>query len=213
MGNTRYTLLPVADPLDGSETLGLAQASVSKRATIDQIITRGGGGTRHNSSVASQGPGFASDTYLVGSSIVIPDGRLQAKSMYRCVFSVTKTAAGVATPIINIRFGTAGTTADASRAVLTFAAQTAVVDQGMFTILANFNTVGSGTSAVIGAAGTLSHGESNLGLGVERTGMRTNTGGGFDSTVASSILGVSVNGGASAAWTIALVQADLLNLA
>jgi hypothetical protein len=38
------------------------------------------------------------------------------------------------------------------------------------------------------------------------------TSGGFDSTVANSIIGASVNGGASAAWTVQLVQAELTNL-
>ena len=38
-------------------------------------------------------------------------------------------------------------------------------------------------------------------------------GGGFDSTVASSIIHLTVNGGTSAAWTIAVVQSELINLA
>jgi predicted ester cyclase len=39
------------------------------------------------------------------------------------------------------------------------------------------------------------------------------TSGGFESTVSNSIIGISVNGGASAAWTVQIVQAELINLA
>lgn len=165
----------------------------------------------YNTSVSDQ-VGFAADTYLIGSSIVIPNGRLQAKSIYRCSFNVVKTAAGVATPIINIRFGTAGTTADASRGTLTWQAQTAVVDEGCFDIFATFRTVGGGTSAVLTTVGNLRHTLAATGLGVGNAESEIATSAGFDSTVANSILGLSVNGGASAAWTVSTVQAELINL-
>jgi hypothetical protein len=38
------------------------------------------------------------------------------------------------------------------------------------------------------------------------------TGGGFDSTVANSKIGLSINGGTSASWTVTLFQAELTNL-
>ena len=166
----------------------------------------------YNASVAAQGAGFATDTYLTGSSIAIPASSLQAKTLYRCVFNVTKTAAGVATPIINIRFGTNGTTADTSRGTLTFSAQTAVADEGVFEVWATFRTVGSGTSAVLQTAGRITHGLSITGLDTLVSETEIATSAGFDSTVASSIIGLSVNGGTSAAWTVSLVQAELVNL-
>ena len=167
-----------------------------------------------NQSVAAQGPGFSSDTYLVGSAIAIPNGALKAGTRYHCVFNVTKTAAGVATPIINIRIGTAGSTADASRGTLTFTAQTAVADEGLFELWATFRTVGSGTSAVLQTLVIRPHRLSVTGLGGANAVSEPEiaTSGGFDSTVANSIIGVSVNGGASAAWTVQLVQAELTNL-
>lgn len=134
--------------------------------------------------------------------------------MYRCKFSVSKTAAGVVAPVINVRFGTAGSTADSSRATLTFAAQTAVVDTGFIEVFVTFRTVGSGTAAILEAVGTITHTLTATGLSTAATSIAiTTTGTGFDSTVANSILGISVNGGTSAAWTIALVQAELYNLA
>lgn len=156
--------------------------------------------------------GFAADTYLVGSSVPIPAGQLQAKAKYRCRFTVTKTAAGVAAPVVIVRFGTLGTTGDAARCTLTFAAQTAVVDEGVFEIEVIFRTVGSGTTAVLQAVGVLSHRLSITGLSVDVTGVKFSTSAGFDSTVANSIIGLSVNGGTSAAWTVAVVSAELVGL-
>lgn len=169
-----------------------------------------GSGALYNQAVASQ-TGFAADTYLVGSSIAIPSSGLRVGSRYRLLFDVTKTAAGVATPAINIRVGTAGTTADTSRAAMTFPAQTAVVDSGSFEIDVVARTVGSGTSAVLQGFARLRHGLAATGLSTSGGPIVVNTGGGFDSTVANSIIGASVNGGASAAWTIQLVAAELLN--
>jgi len=166
----------------------------------------------HNASVSTPAAGFAADTYLVGSSCAIPSGLLQAKAKYRCRFNVVKTAAGVATPIINVRFGTAGSVADASRGTLTFSAQTAVVDEGVFEVECVFRTVGSGTVAVVQTVGQLRHRLSITGLGVGTSEPEIATSAGFDSTVANSIIGLSVNGGALAAWTIAIVSAELVNL-
>src|SRR6184192_1030746 len=72
----------------------------------------------YNASVAAVSAGYAADTYVAGSSIVIAAGDWKVKGIYRCRFDMTKTAAGLATPIITVRIGTAGTTADA--AIITF---------------------------------------------------------------------------------------------
>lgn len=164
-----------------------------------------------NQSTAGQGAGFASDTYLTGSSIAIPAG-LKAGSRYRCVFSVTKTAAGTATPIVNVRFGTNGTTADTSLATLTFLAQTAATDDAIFQIYITFRSVGSGTSAVVQAEAELKHSNNSTGFsGTAGTKIVRATSSGFNSTTANSIIGISVNGGTSASWTVSTVQADLVN--
>lgn len=166
----------------------------------------------HNASVSTPAAGFAADTYLAGSAVAIPNGLLKATSKYRCRFSVTKTAAGVAVPVIQVRFGTAGSVADTARCTLTFAAQTAVIDEGLFEIEVILRTVGAGTAAVMQAVGKLAHRLSITGLSADVSGVKFSTSAGFDSTVANSIIGLSVNGGAAAAWTIALVSAELVNL-
>ncbi len=198
---------------DISNTAMAASGTDSRTTLADLLAYIKAGSDAYNASVAAQGPGFAADTYLVGSSIAIPDGAaLQAKTMFYATFNVTKTAAGVAAPIINIRYGTAGTTADVSRGALTFSAQTAAIDEGVFEVWATFRTVGAGTAAVLQTLGRLGHRLSVTGLGVGVSEPEIATSAGFDSTVASSIVGLSVNGGASAAWTVSLVQAQLINL-
>jgi hypothetical protein len=166
----------------------------------------------HNASVSTPAAGFAVDTYLAGSGVAIPAGLLKATSKYRCRFTVTKTAAGTAAPIISVRFGTVGSIADAARCTLTFALQTAAIDEGVFDVEVVFRTVGAGTTAVLQAVGTLAHRLSVTGLSVDVTGVKFSTSAGFDSTVAGSIIGLSVNGGLSAAWTVAVVSAELVNL-
>jgi len=146
-----------------------------------------------------------------GSSCLIPDSKLQAKTKYYCLFQAVKTAAGTAGAIINIRFGTNGSTADTSRGTLTFSAQANGGADFVFEIVVTFRTVGSGTSAVIQTLGWNDIHYPGLATGALFEA-EIATSGGFDSTVSNSIIGISVNGGASASWTIELVQSEIKNL-
>lgn len=174
---------------------------IAKRAETSgaQLVT--------NASVAEQ-TGFSSDTYLAGSSLALPTGLIRVTTNLFWRFDVVKTAAGSATPIIIIRFGTAGAIGDTARVTFTFSAGTAASDRGIIEVCANFRTVGSGTSAVLAGSAQLDHQLATTGLNSTTTGMQTLavTSGGFDSTVADSKIGLSVNGGSSAAWTITTVQ-------
>ncbi len=171
-----------------------------------------GTATQYNQSITTPAAGFAADTYLVGSSIAIPSGSLKIGTRYHLIFNVSKTAAGTATPILNIRFGTLGTTGDSAKCTLTWTAQTAATDTGTFEVWATFRAVGSGTTAVLQCAGQRRHGASITGLGTLVSETKVATSAGFDSTVANSIIGASVNGGTSAAWTITNVTTTLENL-
>ncbi len=171
----------------------------------------------HNASTSIQSPAANTDVLMAGSTIAIPAGALKAGTKFKCEMSITKGAAGTGTPTVNIRFGTAGTVADTSRCLFTWpAANTAVADEMKLTIMGKFNSVGSGTSAVIEGMMIAEHELTTTGFG--GTGLGSNiivntTGGGFDSTVASSILSVSINGGTASAWSIRQVQTVLENLA
>jgi len=171
----------------------------------------------YSQSVTTPAAGFASDTYLTGSGILIPSIGMQAGTRYHAIFNVSKTAAGTSAPTINIRYGTTNTISDTSRCLMTFSAQTAATDTGTFEVWATFRTTGSGSSAVIQCVGRLSHAGTSgsvtpAGLGGTFIQTVATTGGGFDSTVANSYINMSVNGGTSAAWTVNLVQAELTNL-
>lgn len=216
MPDSDISSLTAASAVVDANEFEINEAGSSKKVTGLQIATY----VRtkdilYNASVANQGAGFSSDTYLTGSSILMasPSTLLRAKSIYRCRFNATKTGAGVATPIINVRYGTNGTTADTSRGTLTFSAQTAVADEGVFEVFCVFRTVGSGTSAVLQSLGRLTHRLSITGFGTGVSEPEVATSGGFDSTPANSIIGLSVNGGTSAAWTVNLVEAELVNVA
>lgn len=161
-----------------------------------------------NQSVSSQTP-FASDTYLTGSNIPIPAGGPYVGTKFRLIFDVTKTAAGTATPIITVRIGTLGTTADAAILVFTFGAGTAAIDVGQFIIDCVFRTVGSGTSAVLEGTAQLISNLTTTGIS-NAVKVKAVTSAGFNSTTASSIIGASYNGGASAAHTIQLVRSELM---
>lgn len=166
--------------------------------------------TRFNQSTANQ-TGFAADTYLTGSNVVIPQGKIRAGTRYRCRFDVVKTAAGVAAPVINVRVGTAASTADTARATLTFAAQTGVIDEGTFEVDIIFRA--SGATAVIQAMGQLWHRLVTTGLNVTAVFTKVlNTGAAFDVTGANLQIGLSVNGGTAAAWTVSVVRAEIENI-
>jgi hypothetical protein len=166
-----------------------------------------------NASITAQGPGFAADTYLVGSSINLGNRLPKARTLYQCTFDVSKTAAGTATPIIILRIGTAGSTADAARVTFTFPAQTAIADVGTFSIWALFRSVGA-AGIVQGRANLVHKGPTTglTGLSVEPGPTVQAASAAFDTAIANSIIGLSVNGGTSAAWTVQLVEAKVENI-
>jgi len=162
--------------------------------------------------LTGQGPGFAADTYLAGSGIVLPPDRLRAGTRYGLVFDVTKTAAGIAAPVLTLRLGATGTLTDAALAQLAFPAQTAAADEGRFSLDVTFRSVGSGAAAVVQAVAALVHTQAAAGLANSPGPVRRATSAGFNSTAANAVLGVSLNAGTAAAWTVSLVQAQLENL-
>lgn len=154
----------------------------------------------------------AADTYLTGSGITVPTGQaLQVGTTFRWTFGMTKTAAGTAAPVWIVRVGTAGTTADTARVTFTSPSlQTAAIDTGMVDIVCILRNVGG--AGVLQGILTLHHalattGFASLGSVVVQAGSV-----GFDTTVAGTIVGVSVNPGASGVWTHQVVMAEGLNL-
>jgi hypothetical protein len=152
------------------------------------------------------------DTYLTGSGLVVPVGLvLQVGVTFRWNFFMTKSAAGTAAPVWNIRVGTAGTTGDTARVTFTqVAAQTAVADTGWVEINGIIRSVGA--SGVLIAGLSLGHVLATTGFSTLGANVMQVLSGGFDTTVANLIVGVSVNPGASGVWTHQLISAEMLNI-
>lgn len=164
-----------------------------------------------NNSTSLQGITAATVTYLTGSNISTDN--IKAGTVVTWNISVTKTAAGVVAPIFNVKLGTTGTTTDSTLLTFTGSAQTAVVDNGSFTIRCTFRSVGSGTTAVLVGDYTLMHNLQTTGLSVLPINYGFATSTGFNSTVTGSVLGITVDTGAAAVWTINQVNVKMENQA
>lgn len=160
-----------------------------------------------NAAIAATAAGFAADTYLTNSDILVPSFGVQAKTFIRWQISASKTAAGVATPVYTIRIGAARTTADTARLVLTGPAQTAIADVGTLNILITVRNIGA-AAVIAGTAwwdhrGTIASSTIGTGFASDGTGHVEGASAAFDSSaMGGQFIGLSLNGGASAAWTI-----------
>lgn len=166
-----------------------------------------------NASTAAQGAGFATDTWVTNSDILIPTfGFLQTKTKFTWMLSASKTAAGVAQPIYVIRTGSNRSTADTARLTLTGPAQTAIADIGTLYIEAVVRSVGA-SGVIAGSAAWLHQGTVTSSTG--GTGFANNDSGHiegnatFDMTALSGLYAsLSINGGLNAAWTVTWVKAE-----
>lgn len=167
-------------------------------------------GATRNASIAAQGAGFAADTYVTDSDLLIPSFGLQARSAFLWHLSASKTAAGVATPTYNIRIGSLRTTSDTARLVLVGPAQTAVADIGTLIIMLTVRSIGA-AGVLQGTAwwshrGTAASSTVGTGFANDATGHVEGTSAGFDdSNLGGLFIGLSIDGGTSAAWTLTQV--------
>lgn len=213
MADTKISALTAVGTPAGTDEIPVNQGGVTKKLTLSQV--NGFVDPASNASIAAQTLG-TTDTYVTGSAVTFTAGRLKAGSYYRAVLDMTKTTAGVAVATMVLRMGTAGTTADAAICTFTFpSAQTAAADNGRFSVYANLRTVGTGTTAT--CEGVLVIERTNTTTGFLSTGglqfmapIRVLSGG-FNSATVTTV-GLSINAGASSAWTTQLVQADIKNL-
>lgn len=160
----------------------------------------------YNAAIAAVSAGYAADTYVTDSDLLIPSFGLQVRSTFIWHLSASKTAAGVATPIYTIRTGANRTTADASRLALTGPAQTAVADIGTLIIMATIRSIGAAgvlqATAWWNHRGTIASSTGGTGFANDGTGHVEASSAGFDMTaLAGQYIGLSINGGAAAAWT------------
>lgn len=152
--------------------------------------------------------GFAADTYVAGSSILIPTQNFKTGTGYRCRISITKTAAGVVALTATLRVGALASTADSSYFAFNLSAQTAATDTTLLTY--DFMTRSTGASAALVAhLSSISQpttGFSSLLKGANGTNI------GDITAWPGKYIGVSLNGGASASFTVNMVQAEIYNI-
>lgn len=174
--------------------------------------------TTKNGAIAAQGAGFAADTWVTNSDLLIPSFGCQSKTVINWRISGSKSGAGTATPIYIIRMGSARSTADAAWLTLTGPAQTAIADIGTLNIMAILRTI-SASVGVIQASAWWDHTGTAASTTVSGTGFANNvtghveaTSGSIDTSVATTkgkYLSLSLNGGTSAAWTLTQVQGQV----
>lgn len=202
----------MADILIDNEAMPSTPASGKSIIYVDSVSKKlsqldDGGSARgvlsRNFSTASQGAGFAVDTYVTNSGLLIPNCGIQTGQVYRWYITLSKTAAGTAQAVFTFRLGAAQTTADTSLLALTqVLAQTAAVSSGVLVCSVHVRTAGA-TGVVAGAAGVAA--SAGFGSGQDGVSGSVNL-----ASAAGQFLGLSMNGGASAAWTITGVTAELI---
>lgn len=159
-----------------------------------------------NSATASQGAGFAADTYVTNSGLVIPSFGMKAGQLYRWIITASKTAAGTAAAVYTVRIGSNQSTADTSRLALTAAVQTGVADNGTLIVTVQVRNVGA-SGVIAGAASWAKTQAGTAGFGGSIDGVSSS----FDNTaLAGQFVGLSINGGASAAWTLTSCHSELI---
>lgn len=210
MADTKISALPAVTglPADAIE-FPINDAGTTRKLTGAQLklLT---GDALSNQSVADQTVNAATTAYLVGSNIAVPSLGLRVGTVFKWKISLSKTAAGTAANTFDVRFGTAGTTADTSRLAFTTGTATAVIDQGQIDIMVTVRSI-SATGTVHGLF-NMSHELATTGLHNKATRVHHVTSGTFATNAASLIVGVSVTTAASTVLTFQQVVAEAKNL-
>jgi hypothetical protein len=153
-------------------------------------------------SVAQQ-TGFSSDTYVTSSGLLIPADGMVVGMWWEWVLVLSKTGAGTAAPAWTIRIGSGQSTSDTSRWSQSTTAQTADADSAIVTIRGTVRTVSA--TGTIRASVHIQHNLAATGFASGPAGFDIveATSSTFDNTALAGLyIGLSVNGGASAAWTL-----------
>src|SRR5207247_2275676 len=150
-------------------------------------------------------------TYITGSSLKVPTGKLQIGTCFRWGFNMTKTAAGTATSTIDIAVGTAGTTADTARVSFTKPAGTAVVDEAWCEVVA-ISRGPLSASGIFTGEFFMVHNLQITGHAVIPCVVVNTISAAFDVTVANLIVGLCLTSGTADAITIQQVTAEAWNL-
>jgi hypothetical protein len=212
VADTKTSALSAAAAALGSHEIPVNESGASKKVTLTQVLALVGDALGNSSGSNSQAPTAATLTYITGSSIAVPVGKLRIGTTFLWRLDMTKTAAGTAARNFFLKIGTAGTTADAT--ILTFPsiAGTAVIDSAYADIVV---TIKGPLSASCIARGVMrmDHKLATTGFfTVTQTQIADVTSSAFDATVANLIVGLAVTTGASEVITFQQVLAEAKQL-
>jgi hypothetical protein len=151
------------------------------------------------------------DVYLNNSALKLDGlGPPTIGRGYHWAFVLSKTA-GTAAPVLSVRVGTGGVVGDTSRVAFTWSIGTSVTDRAEFEIDVRFVAVGAGTSAILRGKGNMTNNLATTGFSgtIPIAALQPADSGGFDSTAAGLLVGLSWNGSTvfaglmeyMAAWT------------
>ena len=170
-------------------------------------IDPGAGLEVRNFSTAAQVIATASRDFVDGSQLFVGSGGLKVGSKIKFVLDLTKTAAGAASAVFDIAFGTAGTVADTARVSFTKIAGTAAIDTARVVIEAVVRSVGS-TGVVVGQF-TLQHNLAITGFATLNPITVLTVSSGFDNDGQELFIGLNITTGAADVWTVQKVEASL----
>lgn len=142
----------------------------------------------------------ATEVLQGGTLFQLPTSYLAVGQRYRWHIGIEKTAAGTATWVAKVKFGTNGTTADAAIATWTSGTNTAAIDQCTLDIECRITALGSGTSATAACTAFYVNTLTNA-TGLGRIDPVPTPTAGFDSTAATPYMHVDITAGASAVMT------------
>jgi len=208
MADVKISALPAADSALGADELPVNEAGTSKKLTLTQVQTLI---QVMNYSVASQAITAATLTYITGSMITVPVGKLRIGTILRWKFNITKTGAGTALSTYTVVVGTLGTTGDTARLSFTKPAGTGVADEGFIEITAIVRGPLSASGIMVGEF-VMAHNLAATGHATIPNVCVNVVSGTFDVTVANLKVGVCITSGASDAITIQQVVAEAINL-
>lgn len=215
MADSAISGLPGATAVVDANELEINEAGTSKKVTARQFAAYIGDAL-HNEQFATPAQSLpaSTTTYFNGSAITIPTGeRVKINTWFRWKFVITKTAAGTLAQSVLVKFGTNGTTADATLATLTLPAGTGAADQGDFEVSVGFRAIGAGTSAVIVAGLRMVHNLQITGwAAIPCVVLAPVVSAGFNSEVNLSKIGIAFTAAASYVLTVPFLTCEAKNL-
>lgn len=210
MADTKISALAAAASFVDADMIPINEAGTTKEVT-GTLLKAWVGDMLGGSASATLTPTAATLTYITGSNIAVPVGKLRIGTSFFWHLDYAKTGVGAATRTYDIRLGTLGTTGDAVVATYTTLASTAVIDQGFTDIYATCRGPLS-ASGIFQCSFFSGHNLQTTGLLAQQNHYVQVTSGSLDVTVANLIIGITTTSAASEAISYLQVIAEAKQL-